>query len=175
MNGVLKSPTIIVLLTVFPFIASSICLVYWGAFILGAYLSIYSTLFPSSVFLISVIVLFITDRLFFQSYMSLLNIYCIFLIHASALFIYAYIVYQRFWINFPIITLNTFSCRLPTFSSFVCLCGFLPCSFIAVCFSVFPFHLTYCACVLIFTDCRVIFPLTNRVCSQWMALDQCFG
>ena len=97
---------------------------------MGAYLSIYSTLFPSSVFLISVIVLFITDCLFFQSYMSLLNIYCIFLIHASALFIYAYIVSQRFWINFPIITLNTFSCRLPISSAFVSSCGVLPCSFI---------------------------------------------
>ena len=139
MNGVLKSPTIIVLLTVFPFIAGRICLVYWAAFILGAYLFIYSTLFPSSVFLISVIVLFITNHLFFQSSMSLLNIYCIFLIRASILFIYASIVFQRFWIIFPIVTLNTFSCILPTFSSFVCLCGFLPCSFITVCFSVFPF------------------------------------
>ena len=122
MSGVLKSPNIIVLLTVFPFIAGSIW--YWGGFILSAYLFIYSTLFPSSVFLISVIVLFITDCLFFQSSMSLLNIYCIFLIHASILFICASIVFPRFWIIFPFIILNTFSCRLPTFSSFVCLCGF---------------------------------------------------
>ena len=37
-GGVLKSPTIIVLLSISPFMAVSICLVYWGAPMLGAYI-----------------------------------------------------------------------------------------------------------------------------------------
>ena len=43
-------------------------------------------LIPSSVFLISVMALSIVDCLFFKSSKSLLNISCIFLIHASILF-----------------------------------------------------------------------------------------
>ena len=37
-SGVLKSPTIIVLLLISPFILVSICLTYWGAYMLGAYI-----------------------------------------------------------------------------------------------------------------------------------------
>ena len=40
MSGVLKSPTIIVLLLISPFILVSICLTYCGAPILGAYIFI---------------------------------------------------------------------------------------------------------------------------------------
>ena len=36
MSGVLKSPTIIVLLSVSPFMSVSVCLIYWGAPMLGA-------------------------------------------------------------------------------------------------------------------------------------------
>ena len=36
-SGVLKSPTIIMLLSISPFMTVSICLIYWGALILGAY------------------------------------------------------------------------------------------------------------------------------------------
>ena len=39
-SGVLKSPTIIVLLLISPFIPVSICLTYWGAPMLGAYIFI---------------------------------------------------------------------------------------------------------------------------------------
>ena len=35
-NGVLKSPTIIVLLSISPFMSISVCLMYWGAPVLGA-------------------------------------------------------------------------------------------------------------------------------------------
>ena len=36
MSGVLKSPTIIVLLSISPFMSVSVCLMYWGVPILGA-------------------------------------------------------------------------------------------------------------------------------------------
>jgi len=35
-SGVLKSPTIIVLLSISPFMSVSVCLMYWGAPMLGA-------------------------------------------------------------------------------------------------------------------------------------------
>ena len=78
--------------------------------------------------------LLIVDCLFFNPSRSLLNIYCIFLIHASSLFICASILFSRFWICFTIIILNFFSGRLPISSSFVWSCGFLPCSFICCMF-----------------------------------------
>ena len=68
---------------------------------------------PSRVFLISVIVLFITVCLLFSSFRSLLNVSCIF----SILFL-------RFWIIFTITTLNSFSGRLPISSSFIWSCIF---------------------------------------------------
>ena len=37
-SGVLKSPTTIVLLSVSPFMSVSICFIYFGALILGAYM-----------------------------------------------------------------------------------------------------------------------------------------
>ena len=40
MSGILKSPTIIVLLLISPFILVSICLIYCGAPMLGAYIVI---------------------------------------------------------------------------------------------------------------------------------------
>ena len=68
--------------------------------------SVILLLIPSSVFFISVIVLF-TSVCFFFSYSrsSLLNISCNFSICASILF-------PRTWIIFSIITLNSFSCLL---------------------------------------------------------------
>ena len=70
-------------------------------------------------FLISFIVLFIIVCLLFSSCRSLLNVSCIFCI-----------LFPRFWIILTIITLNSFSGRLPISSSFVWSGGFLPCSFI---------------------------------------------
>ena len=63
-------------------------------------------LIPSRVFLISVIVLFITICLFFYSFRSLLIDFCIFSILLS-----------RFLIIFTIIILNSFSGSLPVSSS----------------------------------------------------------
>ena len=54
----------------------------------------------------------------FSSSRSLLNVSCIFSI-----------LFPRFWIIFTVITLNSFSSRLPISSSFVWSCGFLPYSF----------------------------------------------
>ena len=85
--------------------------------------SVILLLIPSSVFFISVIVLFISVCLFFSSSRSLLHISYIFSIHASILF-------PRCWIIFTIITLNSFSGRLPISSSFIWSCRFLPCYFI---------------------------------------------
>ena len=61
-------------------------------------LSVILLLIPPSVFLISVIVVFIIAYLFFSVSRSLLNISCIFSI-----------LFPRFWIIFTIITLNYFS------------------------------------------------------------------
>ena len=69
-----------------------------------------------SVFLISFIVFFIVAWFLFSSSRCLLNVYCIFSI-----------LFPRFWIIFTIITLNSFSGRLPISSSFVWSGGFLPC------------------------------------------------
>ena len=81
--------------------------------------SVILVLIPSREFYISFIVLFIIVCLLFHSSKSLLNVSCIFSI-----------LFPSFWIIFTIITLDSFSGRLPISSSFVWSCGFLPCSFI---------------------------------------------
>ena len=88
-------------------------------------------LIPSSVFFISVTILFIGVHLFFSFPRSLLNISCI-------LSMCAYILFLRSWIIFTTITLNSFSGRLPISSSFIWSCGFLPCLFIC---NIFLCHL----------------------------------
>ena len=62
--------------------------------------------------------MFIIVCLLFSFSRSLLNVSCIFCI-----------LFPRFWIIFSIITLNSFSGRLPISSSFVWSGGFLSCSF----------------------------------------------
>ena len=59
----------------------------------------------------------------FSSSMSLLNVSSIFSI-----------LFPRFWIIFTIITVNSFSGRLPLSSSLVWSGGFIPCSFICCVF-----------------------------------------
>ena len=85
--------------------------------------SVILLLIPSRVFLISFIVLFIIDCFLFSASRSLLNVSCI-----------LSILFPRFWVIFTIITLNSFSGRLPVSSSFVWSHGFLPCSFICCAF-----------------------------------------
>ena len=91
--------------------------------------SVILLLVPSRLLLISVIALFIIDRLFFIYSRSLLNISCIFSILVSSLFICNSILFSRFWIIFTIIILNSFSGRPPISSSFVWFAGHLSCSF----------------------------------------------
>ena len=67
--------------------------------------------------------LFFIVCLLFSSPRSLLNVSFIFSI-----------LFPRFWIIFAIITLNSFSGRLPIFSSFVWSGEFLPCSFLCCVF-----------------------------------------
>ena len=64
----------------------------------------------------------------------LLDIFCIFLICISVLYICASILFLRFWIIFTTVTLNSFSGALPISSSFVWSCEVLPCSFICCMF-----------------------------------------
>ncbi|XP_049566948.1 syntaxin-17 isoform X2 [Orcinus orca] len=58
---------------------------------------------------------------------------------------------NRFWIIFTIITLNSFSGRLPISSSFIWSCRFLPCSFICAIYFVIPFfffgQVGLCSCL----------------------------
>ena len=79
-------------------------------------------LIPSRVFLISVIVLFVSVCLFFNLSRSLLIESCIFSI-----------LFSRFLIIFTII-LNSFSGNLPSSSSFIGTYVFLVCSFICIVF-----------------------------------------
>ena len=95
--------------------------------------SVILPLILSSVFFNSVIVLFIYVCFFFKSSTSFLNISCI-----SS--VCAFILFPRFSIIFIIITLNSFSGRLPISSSFSYSCGLLSCSFVC---SIFLCHLIF--------------------------------
>ena len=88
--------------------------------------SVILLLIPSREFLISFLVLFIIVCLLFSSSRSLLSVSCIFSI-----------LFPRFWIIFTIITLNSFSGRLPISSSFVRSGGFLPCTLMCCVFLCF--------------------------------------
>ena len=88
-------------------------------------------LIPSREFLISFIVLFITVCLLFSSCRSFLNVSYRSLLNVSCIFS---ILFPRVWIIFTIITLNSFSGRLPISSPVVSSGGFLPCSFICCVF-----------------------------------------
>ena len=75
----------------FSFISTFIFLLTYPFFCLS-----YSAVDPSKMFLISIIILFIVDWLFFISSRSELNIYCIFSIHVSSLFISNSILFSNF-------------------------------------------------------------------------------
>ena len=111
-------------------------------------------LIPSRMFLTSVIVLFVSVWLFFNSSRSLLIDYCIFSISFS-----------RFLIIFTIIILKLFSGRLPISSSFIWTSVFLVCSFICVVFlCLFIIFLTYCVWGLLFPDFKVELFLPSGFC-----------
>ena len=85
----------------------------------------------SVVLFISVIVLLIDDCLFFVSSRFLYKA-CIFLFHASSLFICAPLYLQDFRSSLLSILWILFQVDCPFFSSFIWSCGFLPCSFICM-------------------------------------------
>ena len=101
---------------------------------------------PSSVFLISVIMLFISVCLFFISSMSLVIVLTV--LNASYIFS---ILFPSLWSNFTIIILNSLSGRLLNSSSFIWSCEFPPCSFISVVFLflfiIFFFNMLCICCV----------------------------
>ena len=112
---------------VIPTILSSILLIHSSA-------SDILVLIPSRVFLILVIVLFVSVCLFFHSSRSLLISPCIF-----------FILFSRFLIIFTIFILNYFSGSLPISSPFIWTSVFLVCSFICVVLlCLFITFLTYC-------------------------------
>ena len=109
----------------------------------------------SRVFLISVIVLFVSVCLFFNSFGSLL----------SDCYIFS-ILFSRFLIIFTIIILNYFSGGLPISSSFIWTFVFLVCSFICVvflCLFIIIF-LTYCVWSLLFPGFKIGFFLPFGFC-----------
>ena len=115
--------------------------------------SVILLLIPSREFLISLIVLFIIVYLLFISSISLLNVSCIFSI-----------LFPRLCIICTIITLNSFSGRLPISSHLLVLVGFCLAPSSAVCFSVFSFCLTYCVWGLLYTGCRFLLTIIFHVC-----------
>ena len=130
-------------------------------------------LFPSSVYLISVITLFIIDCSFFNSSTSLSNISCTFLIYASNLFIYVSILFSRFWIIFTIIIMNYFSGRLLFPRCLLDLVGFYLVPSSAGYFSAFSFCFIFCIWDLLSEDWRVVVLLNCGICLPWVGLDPC--
>ena len=97
------------------------------------------------------------STLFFKSSRSLFSISCILSVYASILFPIS-------WIIFTIITLNSFSGRLPTYTSLIILLGIYSCSFIwdiVICHLILS-NFLYCG--LHSTDCRNVVPCASGVC-----------
>ena len=113
-------------------------------FYLPAHLSIILLLIPSSVFFISFIVLFISVCLFFGSSRSVKHF-----LYPLSPCLHSFFFQERSWMIFTIITLNSFSGRLPVSSSFSCSCRLdfylVPSS--AAYFFVISFYLTDLLCL----------------------------
>ena len=69
---------------------------------------------------------------------------------------------------FSMITLNSFSSRLPISAHIFGLLGFYSFPLSAACFSVFSFCLIYYNWYILSTGCKVIVTLTCGVCPQWV-------
>ena len=116
--------------------------------------SVILLLIPSSVFFISLTVLF--NCLFFSTSRSLLNTSYMVLICATILFL-------RSWIIFTIITLNSFSGRLCISTSLVILLGFYLFPSSGTYSPALSFCLTFCDCDFCSAGCRVVF-LASAAC-----------
>ena len=126
----------------------------------------------SVVLFISVIVLLIDDYLFFISSRFLLNKACIFLFHASSLFICAPLYLQDFRSSLLSILWILFQVDCPFSLHLFGLVGFYH-ALSSACFFVFSFCLIYCVWGLLFVGLNIIVPLTFEVCLLWVRLDQC--
>ena len=135
MLDVVPEVSLTVLISFYSFFCSSsvISITLSSSLLIQSSASVILLLIPSREFLISFIVLFIIVCLFFSSSRSLLNVSYIFSI-----------LFPRLWIIFTIITLNSFSGRLPIPLPLFGLVGFYLAPSSAVCFCVFSFCLTYC-------------------------------
>ena len=109
----------------------------------------------------SVIVLFVSVCLFFNSSKSLLIDSCIFSI-----------LFSRF-LTFTIIILNSFLGNLPISSSFIWTSVFLACSFVCVVYLYLFFFLTFCVLGLLFPGFRVEFFLPFGFCPHKVVLGVC--
>ena len=120
-----------ILFILFPLFGSSavICTILSYSSLLCSSASVILLLVPSRVFLISVIVLFISLYLFFISFMSLLVVLTVF----SVACIFS-ILFSSLHSIFTIIIMNCFSGWLLISSLFIWSCEFLPCSFICAVF-----------------------------------------
>ena len=120
-------------------------------------------LVPSKQLLISVIVLFTVDCLFFNSSMPLLNIACIFSIRASSLSVPPFLDFRSsllslLWILFEA---DCLFLHLFGFVSFYHI-------FSAGCHSVFSYCLIYCVWYLLSAGQKFIIALHCLVCSPWV-------
>ena len=145
------------------FFPYSICAAVMFTILSQAHLSVFFAsvillLIPFSLFFISVIVLFISvcSLCFFSR--SLLVISYFFLICTSIFFLRSRII-------FAIITLNSFSCRFPVFTSRSCFSCVLSLPFTGEYSPSVLFCLTFCDCGLCPTDCRVVTLFTPAVSS----------
>ena len=74
------------------------------------------------------------------------------------------VCFQGFLIIFTIITLNSFSCRLPISISLNCSLGFYLVPLSGTYFSAVLFCVTFCVCGLCSIVCRVVVPVASDVC-----------
>ena len=80
------------------------------------------------------------------------------------LLVWASVLFLRSWIIFTIITLNSFSCRLPISVSLNCSLGFYLVPLSGTYFSAVSFCLTFCVCGLCSIVCGVVVPVASDVC-----------
>ena len=127
------SSTLLILFTLF-YSSEAISTILFSISLIHSSASDILLLIPSRVFLISVIVLFISVCLFFNSSSSLLIDSYIFSI-----------LFSRFLIIFTIIILNSFSGSFPVSSSFICTC--VSSLFLHLCSISLSFHYLFSYCV----------------------------
>ena len=120
----------------------------------------------SVVFCISAIVLLIDDCLFFISSRFLLNMACIFLFHASSLFICAPLYFQGFGSSLLSSLWILFQADCPFSLHLFGLVGFYHAPSSA-CFSVFSFCLIYCVWGLLSAGWKIIITLNLESAACW--------